>query len=210
MSPEEEEEEFPSGQENLSGARAAWKSLHRRQRRALLIDLLCCFALLIDLLGCLKSLGSTISSQSHCNARSQRTVPCNTRSTLQSQFALRATRSLLWQQNATARSAERGGLDQGGLSQRIAKGAGGKGPRQKTSKIVKKCQKVFRQFSATSKNVKNRQKVSKCFSTLFDNFRAAPFFRPLLQSTDYLRGGLNTVSESMASNTEVSELFGPQ
>ena len=31
--------------------------------------------------------------------------------------------------------------------QRIAKGAGGKGPRQKTSKIVKKCQKVFRHFS---------------------------------------------------------------
>ena len=34
-------------------------------------------------------------------------------------------------------------------SQRIAKGAGGKGPRQKTSKIVKKCQKVFRHFSTT-------------------------------------------------------------
>ena len=38
--------------------------------------------------------------------------------------------------------------------QRIAQGAGGKGPRQKTSKKVKK-----------------RQKVSKSFSTLFDNFR---------------------------------------
>ena len=58
------------------------------------------------------------------------------------------------------------------------KGAGGQGPRQKTSKIVKKCQKVFRHFSRRAKNVKNRQKVSKSFSTLFDNFRAAPFFRP--------------------------------
>ena len=60
---------------------------------------------------------------------------------------------------------------------RIAKGAGGKRPRQKTSKIVKKCQKVFRHFStifAQGKNVKNRQTASKS-STLFDNFRAAPF-----------------------------------
>ena len=73
-------------------------------------------------------------------------------------------------------------------NQRIAKGAGGKGPRQKTSKIVKKCQKVFRQFSRRAKNVKNRQKVSKSFSTLFDNFRAAPFFRPLLQSADPKKG----------------------
>ena len=63
-------------------------------------------------------------------------------------------------------------------SQRIAKGAGGKGPRQKTSKSVKKCQKVFRHFSRRAKKVKNRQKVSKSFSTLFDKFRAAPFFRP--------------------------------
>ena len=69
-------------------------------------------------------------------------------------------------------------------NQRIAKGAGGKGPRQKTSKIVKKCQKVFRQFSRRAKNVKNRQKVSKSFSTLFDTFRAAPSFRPLLQSAE--------------------------
>ena len=63
-------------------------------------------------------------------------------------------------------------------NQRIAKGAGGKGPRQKTSKIVKKCQKVFRQFSRRAKNVKNRQKVSKSFSTICDSFRATPFFRP--------------------------------
>ena len=65
--------------------------------------------------------------------------------------------------------------------QRIAKGAGGKGPRQKTSKIVKKCQKAFRHFSTFfaqgKKNVKNRRKVSKIFSTLFfDNFRAAHQF----------------------------------
>ena len=62
-----------------------------------------------------------------------------------------------------------------------------KGPRQKTSKIVKKCQNIFdtfRQFSRRAKSVKNRQKVSKSFSTLFDNFRAAPFLRPLLQSAD--------------------------
>ena len=68
--------------------------------------------------------------------------------------------------------------------QRIAKGAGGKGPRQKTSKSVKKFFDTFRQFSRRAKNVKNRQKVSKSFSTLFDNFRAAPFFRPLLQSAE--------------------------
>ena len=68
--------------------------------------------------------------------------------------------------------------------QRIAKGAGGKGPRQKTSKSVKKFFDTFRQFSRRAKNVKNRRKVSKSFSTLFDNFRAAPFFRPLLRSAD--------------------------
>ena len=73
------------------------------------------------------------------------------------------------------------------LIQRIAKGAGGKGPRQKrqkSSKSVKKFFDTFRQFSRRAKNVKNRQKVSKTFSTLFDNFRASPFFRPLLQSAD--------------------------
>ena len=57
--------------------------------------------------------------------------------------------------------------------QRIAKGAGGKGPRQKMSKIVKKCQKffdAFRQLSHRAKSVKNPQHVSKCFrhfSTIF-------------------------------------------
>ena len=47
----------------------------------------------------------------------------------------------------------------------------------------KKRQKYFRHFStffAQAKNVKNRQKVSKIFSTFFDNFRAAPVFRPVL------------------------------
>ena len=65
--------------------------------------------------------------------------------------------------------------------QRIAKGAGGKGPRQKTSKIVNKCQKVFRHFSTIFAQGKKRQKSSKSvkkFSTLFDNFRAAPFSGP--------------------------------
>ena len=72
-------------------------------------------------------------------------------------------------------------------NQRIAKGAGGKGPRQKTSKSVKKCQTVFRHFSTTfaqGKKRQNRQKASKSFSTLFDNFRAALFFRPLLGGSD--------------------------
>ena len=68
--------------------------------------------------------------------------------------------------------------------QRIARGAGGKGPRQKSSKSVKLFFDTFRQFSRRAKNVKNRQKVSKKFSTLFDKFRAAPFFRPLLQSAE--------------------------
>ena len=67
--------------------------------------------------------------------------------------------------------------------QRIAKGAGGKGPRQKSSKSVKKFSDTFRQFSrAGQKRRKNRQKVSQkvCrhFSRQFSS--AAPFFRPLL------------------------------
>ena len=70
------------------------------------------------------------------------------------------------------------------LDQRIAKGAGGKGPRQKSSRNVKKFFDTFRQFSRGAKIVKNRQKVSKSFSTLCDNFRAAPFFRPLLGGSD--------------------------
>ena len=50
------------------------------------------------------------------------------------------------------------------------KGAGGKRPRQKASKIVKKCQKVFRHFLTIFAQGKKRQKaskVSKSFSTLF-------------------------------------------
>ena len=59
----------------------------------------------------------------------------------------------------------------------LQKGPAGKGPRQKTSKIVKKCQKVFRHFSTlfdtfragqkTSKIAKKRQKVFRHFSTIF-------------------------------------------
>ena len=49
-----------------------------------------------------------------------------------------------------------------------------------TSKSVNSIFDTFRQFSRRAKNVKNRQKMSKIFSTLFDNFRAAPVFRRLL------------------------------
>ena len=59
---------------------------------------------------------------------------------------------------------------------------------QKSSKSVKKFFDTFQQFSRRAKNVKNRQKVSKSFSTLFDNFRAAPFFRPLLGGSDFIKG----------------------
>ena len=57
------------------------------------------------------------------------------------------------------------------LYQRIAKGAGGKGPRQKTSKIAKKCQKVFRHFSTIFTQGKKRQKSSKNVKNNFDTFR---------------------------------------
>ena len=63
----------------------------------------------------------------------------------------------------------------------LQKGAAERGQVKKTSKIVKKCQKVFRQFSRRAKNVKNRPKSVKKF---FDTSRAAPFFRPLLQSAE--------------------------
>ena len=73
------------------------------------------------------------------------------------------------------------------LIQRIAKGAGGKGPRQKTSKIVKKCQKVFRHFSTNFAQGKKRQKSSKSVKKFFDTFRqisrrhhfSGPFCNPL-------------------------------
>ena len=51
--------------------------------------------------------------------------------------------------------------------------------RLKSSKSVKNILVTFRDFSNRAKSVKNRQKVSKILSTLFDNFRAAPVFRPL-------------------------------
>ena len=57
------------------------------------------------------------------------------------------------------------------LNQRSAKGAGGKGPRQKTSKIVKKCQKYFRHFSTIFAQGKKRQKSSKSVKKFFDTFR---------------------------------------
>ena len=40
------------------------------------------------------------------------------------------------------------------------------------------------EFSRRAKNVKNRQKIFKSFSTLFDNCRGAPFFRPLLGGSE--------------------------
>ena len=72
-----------------------------------------------------------------------------------------------------------------------------KGPAERGH--VKKRQKVFRHFStifAQGKKRQNRRKVSKSFSTLFDNFRAAPFFRPLLQSADSLLRTLFLSSEA--------------
>ena len=48
-----------------------------------------------------------------------------------------------------------------GNNQRIAKGAGGKGPRQKTSKNVKKSQKAVRHFSTIFTQSKKSQKSSK-------------------------------------------------
>ena len=49
------------------------------------------------------------------------------------------------------------------------------------------------QFSRMAKNAKNRQKVSKIiFNTLFDNFRAAPIFRPFWGVL--FRGGREIIS----------------
>ena len=76
--------------------------------------------------------------------------------------------------------AANGGLRDGGLIrkapdtfnfQRIAKGGGGKGPRQKTSNIVKKCQKVVRLFSTVFAQGKKRQKSTKNVKKIFDTFR---------------------------------------
>ena len=61
--------------------------------------------------------------------------------------------------------------------------------RQKSSKSVKKRQKVFRHFSTIFAQGKKRQKSSKSVKKFFDTFRqfsrgAKIFFRPLLQSAD--------------------------
>ena len=67
--------------------------------------------------------------------------------------------------------------------QRIARGAGEKGPRQKTSKIVKKCQTFltlfdnFRAGQKTSKIVKECQKYFRHFSTIFARHQfSGPFW----------------------------------
>ena len=77
--------------------------------------------------------------------------------------------------------------------QRIAKRAGGKVPHQKTSKIAKKCQKVFRHFSTifapgkkTSKIVKKCQKVFRHFSTIFARHHfSGPFSGALKFAPDF-------------------------
>ena len=68
--------------------------------------------------------------------------------------------------------------------QRIAKGAGGKGPRQKASKIDKKCKDKFRHFSTfvvQGKSVRKSSKVSRHFSTIFARHQfSGPFCGPLI------------------------------
>ena len=59
--------------------------------------------------------------------------------------------------------------------QRIAKGAGGKGPRQKTSKIVEEFFDTFRQLS---RRAKKRQKSSKGVKKFFDTFARHHFSGP--------------------------------
>ena len=56
----------------------------------------------------------------------------------------------------------------GDFPQRIAKGVGGKGPRQKTSKNR---QKVSKSFSTLLAQGKKRQKSSKSVKKFFDTFR---------------------------------------
>ena len=71
---------------------------------------------------------------------------------------------------------------QGPGHQRIAKGAGGKGPRQKTSKSVKK---FFRHFSTIFAQGKKRQKVFQHFSTFFARHHfSGPFWGALKDSVD--------------------------
>ena len=72
----------------------------------------------------------------------------------------------------------------------LQKGPAEKGPRRKASKIVQKCHDKLRHFSTTfaqgKKALKIVKKFQKYFSTLFDNFCAAPFFRPLFGGSFYL------------------------
>ena len=79
------------------------------------------------------------------------------------------------------------------LYQRTAKGAGGKGPRQKTSKVVKKCQKLrfstlFDHFSRRAKKFSGQKwgalisKVSKIVvGSATDGNLLRPFFRAASQ-----------------------------
>ena len=66
--------------------------------------------------------------------------------------------------------------------------ASGKGATARKVKNRQKCQEKFDDSSRWAK----RQKVAKQFSTLFDNFRAAPIFQPLL--------GLLCLAEEQAGN----------
>ena len=68
----------------------------------------------------------------------------------------------------------------------LQKGPAERGHVKNRQKVSKSFFDTFRQFSRRAKNVKNRQKMSKSSSTLFDNFRAAPFFRPLLGGSEVL------------------------
>ena len=73
----------------------------------------------------------------------------------------------------------------------LQKGPAARGHVKKTSKIVKKCQTVFRHFSTIFAQGEKRQKSSKTVKKFFDTFRAAPFFRPLLGGSDVNREILN-------------------
>ena len=70
-----------------------------------------------------------------------------------------------------------------------------------TSKIVKKCQNVFRHFSTINvkraKNVKKCQKVSKSFSTLFArHLFSGPFCNPLRGQKEDKSGHSGTIWET--------------
>ena len=87
-------------------------------------------------------------------------------------------------------------------NQRTAKGASGKGPRQKNATNRQKVSKIFGHFLtfSTAKNIKNRQKVSTILSTFFDSFLEAPVFRPLLGGPASSRG--TSLSENRILNSE--------